>query len=67
MNLERLFAGERISPGEVEISTPRDIAALFVRSDNLLLPAIASIEAPANSDYFPFIDQNAHQSPSPAA
>lgn len=56
----RLFAGDRKAALErVGIATPRDVESRFVGDRGLLLPAIVSVPAPANSDYFPFVDQNA--------
>jgi predicted membrane-bound spermidine synthase len=43
----------------VQITSLRDIEARFLGNRALLLPALQLSTVPANSDYFPFVDQHA--------
>jgi spermidine synthase len=44
---------------KVGIHSTQDIESRFVGNKELLMPLVASSGVPANSDYFPFVDQNA--------
>jgi spermidine synthase len=57
---ERLFAGGRKAAlNRVGITTVRDVTARFAGNKAILMPAIVASGIPANSDYFPYVDQNA--------
>ena len=52
-------AAVREELARVGIMSPQDIRSRYLGNKSLLMPLIRSSGVPANSDYFPFVDQNA--------